>query len=95
MAKIDVRLNEENKRYASVEDLALWLHRIAADIDAQAMGAPAGCNETRAYLYGELCALKLIARQVDTLLPKQPPTGGTQGAQEHAVTPSASAAKEN
>lgn len=59
--------DSEGGEYLSVAELYAWLLRIEDDIAAECHGAPDGCAETRAYLYGEICALRMLRKSVGKL----------------------------
>lgn len=50
--------------YVAVEDLVRWLQGHEDAVVAECSGAPDGCTETRAYLYGEICSLRILRKTV-------------------------------
>lgn len=61
---VDVLKDSEGDDYVSVRAVAEWLLHIEDRIVAECAGAPDGCVETRAYLYGEICSLRSLRRAV-------------------------------
>lgn len=50
--------------YVSVEELQQFLLTVEDRVSGECSGAPDGCAETRAYLYGEICAIRTLRRAV-------------------------------
>jgi len=68
-----IQTNTMGGHYVSVRDMHEWLLRIEDDIRAECASAPDGCTETRAYLYGEICALRMLRIQVANWVPADEP----------------------
>lgn len=62
----EIRIDSDGTSYVVAADVAKWLNNLVRSIEVECLNAPVGCDETRAYLYGEICGLRLIARQVES-----------------------------
>jgi hypothetical protein len=58
-----VRIDGKGDRYVSTSDLVIWINNLHNAIESECLGVPAGCDETRAYLYGELCSIRIFRKQ--------------------------------
>lgn len=67
----EIRIDKDGTGYIVIADVAKWLNGLVRSIEVKGLNAPVGCNETRAYLYGEICSLRLIARQVESWVPTE------------------------
>ena len=70
MATPEICTDKAGVDYVSVAELAAWLSRLQSAISDECEGAPHGCNETRAYLYGEICSIRLIQKVVESWIAK-------------------------
>lgn len=61
---MEILRGEDGLDYVSVRDMRDWLQRTEDAIVAECSGAPEGCNETRAYLYGEICSMRVVRKIV-------------------------------
>lgn len=68
--------DSEGVDYVSVEELARWLQTVEDSIAAECFGAPDGCSETRAYLYGEICSIRSIRKTVRSWSKESPSPAG-------------------
>lgn len=61
---MQVERDGEGEDYVRVADVAAWLKRIEESIMAECGAAPDNCTETKAYLYGEVCSIRMLYKAV-------------------------------
>jgi hypothetical protein len=79
---MNIRQDTDGVDYVSVDELLKWIEHVTATIEAECSGAPEGCNETRAYLYGEICSFRVLRKTVaqwKSPVPPQPADAVAKG----------------
>jgi len=79
---VEVLKDSEGVDYVSVRELRDYLQRLEDAIVAECTGAPDGCHETRAYLYGEICCIRVLRKSVSQW-ESQPTAAMSQAVQDH------------